>query len=82
MQIVSILGALLVLVAFTGHQLQRLDAQTISYQLMNLSGGFILLVAAVQSGQAGLIVMEGAWTLISGYGLWKVVAGGRVRADR
>lgn len=73
-QVVSIIGAFLVLIAFAAHQLERMDSQTVIYQLMNLSGGLILCVAAIQSRQAGLIVMEGAWVLISGYGLWKVMS--------
>lgn len=78
LQIVSIAGALLVLGAYAAHQLERLGATTWTYQLMNLFGGFFLVLAALDSRQLGLIVVEGAWTVISAYGLWRVF---RVRAS-
>ena len=68
-QVISIGGALLVLTAFTLHQIGRLAYQTYTYQSMNMIGGALLCVAAVTTGQAGLILMEGAWTVISGWGL-------------
>jgi hypothetical protein len=71
-QSISILGAILVLGAYAAHQLQRLSSKTAAYQLMNLFGGFFLFIAALESRQAGLIAIEGAWTLVSGYGLWRV----------
>jgi membrane-bound ClpP family serine protease len=71
-QVISVIGALLVLFAFGGHQIKRLDAETYTYQVLNLIGGAALLVAALTARQAGLIIMEGAWTVISAMGLWKV----------
>lgn len=82
MQVVSIVGAVLVLGAYTAHQLQRLPSQTALYQLMNLFGGFFLFLSALQSAQAGLIAIEGAWTLVSGFGLWRVVRRGRQEVPR
>ena len=72
-QVVSIIGALLVLGAYGAHQARRLHAHTISYQLMNLFGGFFLFLAALTSRQLGLMVVEGSWTLISVGGLWRVL---------
>ena len=73
MQVISILGALLVLTAYGAHQIERLRYDTYTYQLLNLVGGATLLVAAITTRQAGLIVMEGAWTVISLGGLVKVI---------
>ena len=73
MQVISILGALLVLTAYGAHQIERLRYDTYTYQVLNLIGGAALLVAAVTTRQAGLIIMEGAWTLISAGGLVKVM---------
>jgi hypothetical protein len=39
--------------------------------LLNLFGGVLLLWAALTTRQAGLILMEGAWTVISAYGVVK-----------
>ena len=72
MQGISIAGAVLVLTAYTAHQMRRMESETFLYQLLNLFGGAMLLSAAVSTRQAGLILMEGAWTIVSAYGLWKV----------
>ena len=73
MQVISILGALLVLTAYGAHQIERLRYDTYTYQVLNLIGGAALLVAAITTRQAGLIIMEGAWTVISAGGLIKVM---------
>lgn len=73
MQVISIGGALFVLTAYGAHQLGRMHAETYTYQLLNLIGGAMLLAAAVTTRQAGLILMEGAWTVISAYGVVKVM---------
>ncbi|HUP62845.1 MAG TPA: hypothetical protein VNA69_20795 [Thermoanaerobaculia bacterium] len=80
MQVVSIAGALMVLSAFAAHQLKRLGHETYAYQSLNLAGGFLLLLAALSVRQTGLIIMEGAWTVISAWGLWRV--GRSVRSTR
>jgi hypothetical protein len=72
MQAISLLGAVLVLTAYTSHQMRRMKSETYVYQLLNLFGGAMLLAAAVSTRQAGLILMEGAWTIVSAYGLLKV----------
>lgn len=73
MQAVSLLGALLVLGAYAGNQLDRLPTHSYPYLLMNLFGAGALTAAAMNTGQAGLILVEGAWTLISVFGLVKVL---------
>jgi hypothetical protein len=78
-QAISILGALMVLMAYGGHQIKRLRADTYTYQVLNLLGGAALLVAAITTRQAGLIIMEGAWTVISAGGLWRVMRGAPTR---
>ena len=73
MQVISIAGALMVLTAYAAHQLRRMHSQTYLYQLLNLCGGALLCWAAFSTRQAGLILMEGAWTVISAYGLVQVI---------
>ena len=73
MQVISIAGALMVLTAYAAHQLRRMHSETYVYQVLNLVGGALLCWAAISTGQAGLILMEGAWTAISAYGLLGVI---------
>lgn len=72
-QALSILGAVLVLIAYGGLQLGRLDADTVAYQIMNLIGGLLLFIAAVVLRQFGFMLMEGAWALMSVVGLVRVI---------
>lgn len=73
MQVISIVGALMVLTAYAAHQFDRLSKETYAFQLLNIIGGAALTSAAVSTQQSGLIIMEGAWTVISVAGLIKVV---------
>lgn len=73
MQVISIAGAVMVLIAYASHQMERMRVETYAYQLLNLCGGAMLVTAAITTRQAGLILMEGAWVVISVYGLVKLI---------
>jgi hypothetical protein len=73
MQVISILGALLVLGAYAANQLDRLGQHSYAYLLMNFLGAGALTVSAITTRQAGLILMEGAWAVVSAAGLVKVI---------
>jgi hypothetical protein len=72
-QLLSIAGAIVILTAYGAQQLGRLNNESVVYQIMNLLGGFFLCMAAVIVRQYGFILLEGAWTLISAAGLWRVI---------
>lgn len=71
-QIASLVGAILILYAFASQQLGRLAAETRTYQILNLIGGFFLCIAAVAAKQYGFILLEGTWTVASAYGVWRL----------
>jgi hypothetical protein len=72
-QTISIVGAILVLAAFAAQQFKRLDAETKTYQILNLIGGFCLTTTAIAGRQYGFILLEGSWTVVSAWGVWRVV---------
>ena len=76
-QVFSVIGALLILVAFAANQLGRLDTSNLSYQLSNLVGSAILAVVAVIEVQLGFILLEGTWALVSLWGTIRVLRGER-----
>ena len=68
-QIISFIGAILILVAYGALQLHRLPAETITFQTLNLFGGIFLCITAVALRQYGFILVEGLWAVLSGFGL-------------
>jgi hypothetical protein len=72
-QFISIIGAVLILVAYAALQLNRLHAETVAFQLLNLFGGVFLCITAVSLRQYGFILVEGLWAILSAVGLWRVV---------
>lgn len=74
-QIISLLGAIVILFAFAAVQMRRMQSESAVYQLLNLIGGVCLCIAAVASMQYGFILLEGSWALLSAHGLWRVTRG-------
>ena len=68
-QVVQVIGAVLILVAYWAAQTERLDPQSRLYLGLNLLGSAILGVLAASSAQWGFLLLEGAWALISLWGL-------------
>ena len=64
-QVVSLLGAAMILAAFAAQQAGKLGRENLAYLLLNLVGSVILTYFAVEARNAGLIALEGAWALIS-----------------
>ncbi|HUK86540.1 MAG TPA: hypothetical protein VLT85_02665 [Terriglobales bacterium] len=77
-QVVSLVGALLILCAYVGHQLRWLDARRPFYNLANLVGAAILAWIALRPLQAGFAIMEVTWTVISVLGVVRAL---RSRGD-
>ena len=76
-QVLSLAGAIIILIAFAANQLGRMERETILYQLLNLVGGIALFITALVERQYGFILLEGSWAAVS---LW--VLGGLLRQRR
>ncbi len=64
-QVVSLVGAAMILAAFAAQQAGKLDGQHPAYLALNLVGSVILTYFAVEAKNSGLIVLEGSWAVIS-----------------
>ncbi len=76
LQIISVMGALAILGAYAASQLGLVDTSRLSYQVANFLGSAALTVVAVITWQLGFILLEGAWALMSLYGIATILRGG------
>jgi hypothetical protein len=77
-QLVQIVGAILILVAFAGAQAGRLDQRSLVYLILNLIGSAILAVLAAVESQLGFLLLEGVWAIVSAWSLAQELRGGGV----
>jgi hypothetical protein len=64
-QLLSLIGAMLILGAYAGHQVGVLSGRPRLYGAMNFVGGAALTVIAFQASQWGFVLLEGAWAALS-----------------
>ena len=68
-QVIQIVGALAILVAFVAAQLGVFDVRSWSYLWLNLVGAVILGIVAWHERQYGFLLLEIAWTIVTAWGL-------------
>lgn len=81
-QAVSLVGAVVILAAYAAQSFKLLAAGGRLYLVANFIGGVLLCVAAVKLGQAGFIILEGAWALISLISLFNLLRAGHDTAEK
>ena len=78
-QVIQIVGALLILAAFTAVQLNHMRPDSRLYLTLNLIGSVILAVLAWLESQWGFLLLEGVWALVSAWGLLAALRVSRVQ---
>ncbi len=70
-QLISFLGALFILIAYVGHQMSLINPRRAAYNILNAAGSAILWWIALHPFQIGFFILEGVWTLISLWALFR-----------
>lgn len=68
-QSASFLGAMLILIAYAGHQMGWMNPRRTAYNILNAVGSAILGYIAFHPFQLGFVILEVMWTVISIYAL-------------
>jgi hypothetical protein len=79
-QVIQIVGALLILVAYGAAQFGVMDQHSRTYLVLNLVGSAILAALAVHERLWGFLLLEGVWAVVSLWGLLCLLRGGPVSA--
>jgi hypothetical protein len=74
-KVIQVIGALLVLAAFTSLQVGRMPADSRRYLLLNLIGSVVLSALALHDEQWGFLLLEGVWSFVSAWSLVRVLRG-------
>jgi len=76
-QVISVVGSMLILVAYVASLFGRVNASSLTYLLLNFVGSGILAVIALLEHQWGFLLLEGVWAVVS---LWSLAQMARGRA--
>jgi hypothetical protein len=69
-QVVQLVGAFLILIAYALAQLSVLAPRGAPFLLLNLAGALVLAASAWHEEQWGFLVLEAAWALVSAAALF------------
>jgi hypothetical protein len=80
-QLVQIVGALLILIAFAASQFGAMDPHSRLYLLLNFLGSLVLAVLAWRERQWGFLLLESVWAVVSLWGLVQLRRGPTLSAS-
>ncbi len=70
-QVAGFIGAMLILVAYIGHQMRWMNSRRAAYNLLNAVGSGILAYIALRPVQVGFATLEIVWAAVS---IWALIA--------
>jgi hypothetical protein len=74
-QVIQLVGAILILVAFIAAQRGVMSPQSLVYLVLNLIGSAILAVLAAIDSNWGFLLLEAVWAVVSAWGLAQALRG-------
>ena len=70
-QVVQVVGAVMILVAYAAAQTGRWSTDALVYLILNLVGSIILAVLAAAGENWGFLLLEGVWAIVTAHSLMK-----------
>lgn len=70
-QVISVVGAILILVAYILLQLGKMDRTNRWFSIMNFVGSALLTWVAIVDWRIGFVFLEAAWALLSAPGMFR-----------
>jgi multisubunit Na+/H+ antiporter MnhB subunit len=68
---IGLIGVVLILISYGLLQLEKIDPKAMSYSMLNFIGAVLILISLIFSFNLASFIIEIAWLLISGFGIWK-----------
>ena len=68
---ISFTGAMLILVAYAGHQMRKMDSSKATYNILNAIGSTLLGYVALKPFSLGFVILEFAWVGISIWAMFR-----------
>jgi hypothetical protein len=79
-ELIQVLGAIVILVAFGGLQFGWLGAYSRFYLVLNVVGSVVLSAVALVESDWGFLLLEAVWAVVSLWSLVQVLRGALPRA--
>ena len=70
-QPISFVAAMMIVLAYVGHQFGWMNSRQPIYNILNALGSAVLAYIAFHPFQLGFVVLEGTWALTSVYALMR-----------
>ncbi len=74
-QLIQIVGAVLILIAFIAAQAGKLSPHALSYVVLNLVGSLVLAGIALHESDWGFLLLETVWAVVSAWSLLQLARG-------
>jgi hypothetical protein len=70
-QVIQVIGAMMILIAYAASQAGRWSTDSLVYLILNLIGSAVLAVLAATSQNWGFLLLEGVWAIVTAASLLK-----------
>jgi hypothetical protein len=68
-QVIQVIGALMILVAYAAAQMGRWSTGSLLYLVLNEVGSIVLAVNAAMTENWGFLLLEGVWAIVTAWSL-------------